>query len=146
MVAVVPRGAGVLVAALLITAGCIGGPSSTSPAPDSPTVTDTKSPVGTGGFPWDLRMRNYGNSTADMNVTVTYNKTGEEIFSRDTTLEPEENVDESLTFPEPGNYTVRATVSGTTREYTWYIEHTPPSWELIVTADDGEVYFTESVA
>lgn len=135
----------VVATTLLITAGCTGSPSSsTTTRLDSPSATDR--PVGTSDLPYDLRIRNYGNSTRTVTVTVTYDGTGEQVFSKSATLGPGERIDRELTFLDPGNYTVEATVNGTTYEYVWQLEVTPPSHELIVTTDGGDVYFTRSAA
>lgn len=138
----------VLLASLMATAGCFGGgPVSTSaPTNESPTATAAGSPVGTGDLPYDLRLRNYDKSTTTMNVTVTYTETGERIFAKEVTLDPDENTDFDLSFREAGNYTVNATVNGMTDEYVWKLESTPPSHELIVTTEDGDVLFLRSSA
>lgn len=130
---------------LLVAAGCTGGPPPATPTgPDSPSATER--PVGTGDLPYDLRIRNYENATRTVTVTVTFDGTGERIFSESARLGPGERIDRDLPFHDPGNYTVEATVDGTTYEYVWHLEVTPPSHELIVTADRGEVYFTRSAA
>lgn len=138
----------VLVALLVVTAGCMGdSPASTTPSTvESPTATATDSPVGTSDLPYDLRLRNYGESTTTMNVTVTHNETGERIFSEEVTIDPDEHADYDLSFAEAGTYTVESTVDGTTNEYAWELDHVPPSHELVVTADGEEVSFLRSAA
>lgn len=135
----------VVVAILLVAAGCTGGPPPATPTgPASPSATER--PVGTGDLPYDLRVRNYENATRTVTVTVTFDGTGEQVFSESATLDSGERIDRELSFRDPGNYTVEATVNGTTYEYVWHLEVTPPSHELIVTADGGAVYFTRSAA
>jgi len=153
----------VAVAALLVLAGCGGGvgtpssempsnsPTSTvdteSPTPaDEPTDTPTDEPVGTSGYETDLDVRSYEETSVSLNVSITRNQTGNVIFSENLTIEPDGVHNFDIPFPEPGNYTVRAVRNGTVYTYVWELEFTDPSYELIVEANDGQVYFGKSAA
>lgn len=144
-----------LLGLLIVTAGCLGSPSETTPTPtavpttvpsDGSPAATTDTPVGTADLPYDLRLRNYGDSATTVQVTVTYDGTGERIFSEEVTLDPGERADYDLSFMDAGNYTVEATANGSTDEYVWELGRVPPSHELIVTAEDDEVTFVRSAA
>lgn len=76
-------------ASVVTLAGCAGQDNpetvstdtTTTPADDSPTATTTESPVGTRDPPYDLRLRNNGDSMTSMAVTVTYTESDNQIFS-----------------------------------------------------------------
>jgi len=118
-----------------------------SPTPtDGLTETPTDEPVGTSGYETDLDVRSYEETSVDLNVMITRNETGEVIFRENLTVGPNDVYDFDIPFPEPGNYTVRAVRNGTVYTYVWELEYTDPSYELIVEANDREVYFGKSAA
>ena len=150
----------VLIAVLITSSGCVGmNPSTDSPTPTpTPTVEPTETvptptPIPTVeptetvyDLPYDLRIRNYGNETTKMEITMRYNRTGDEVFREETTLEPDEQADYNISFEGAGNYTVTATTGDASDEYVWHVESSPPSHELIATADGREIRFVRSAA
>lgn len=135
-------------AVLVVLAGCGSAPA-TEPADtatEPPTPTATDEPVGTSGYETDLDVRSYEEEPVTLNVSITRNETGEQIFQENLTVGPDDVYDFDLPFPEPGNYTVRAVREGTVYTYVWELEQTDPGYELIVEANDGQVYFGKSAA
>lgn len=157
-----------VVAALLLTAGCAqfgttpgpstGVPTATPtetprPATGTPTPTasepseTTREPVGTGSVPHDLTVLNAREEAVTLDVTVVRNATGDRIFVREVALGQSESRHYEVQFPVTGNYTVRTTVGGATYEYAWEVERVPLSYVLQVTArPDGEVTYGRTAA
>ena len=135
----------VLIAVLITSSGCVGlNPSTDS---STPTPTPTVEPTETvRDLPYDLRIRNYGNETTKVEITMRYNRTGDEVFKEEMTLEPDERADHNISFEGAGNYTVTATTGDVSDEYVWHVEYSPPSHELIVTVDGREITFVRSTA
>lgn len=165
----------ILVVALLLSAGCLGyGPSAdqsateTTEVTETPTsvetaettrtdeggstevtpttTTETDEPIGTSGAPYDLVLKNYGNRTITVNISVVQNTTNESVFDTTVTLGADGDRDFDVPFPETGNYTIRVTLDGTTHSTVWEVEVLPPSYEIIISVDDGEVSFIGSTA
>lgn len=161
----------VLIVTLLLSAGCLGGGSATGDSPtgttdateaaptvetevkrtagtqtSTPTVVDTDEPVGTAGSPDEVVVKNYENRSVAVRAVVVRNATNTSILDMTMTLgvDGERNLDTN--FPEPGNYTIRATVDGTTHTTTWEVEVVPLQYQIVVAVEDGEVRFTGSTA
>lgn len=138
-----------VVIALVLLAGC------SQPVPNarsqSPTVSDspteTTSAVGTGDLPYDLTVRNFRDHEVTLDVTVSANNSGDILFERTLTLAPDASEDFDLQFPGAGEYTILTRENETSYRYVWHVERTPPSFEVIVTADSrGNVTYLESSA
>ena len=152
----------VLIAVLITSSGCVGldpftdsstptptptvEPTETAQTP-TPTPTPMVEPTETVyNLPYDLRIRNWGNETTKVEITMRYNRTGDEVFREEMTLEPDERADHNISFEGAGNYTVTATTGDVSDEYVWHVEYSPPSHELVVTVDGREITFVRSTA
>ena len=152
----------VLIAVLITSSGCVGlDPSADSSTPTptptveptetaqtpTPTPTPMVEPTETVyNLPYDLRIRNYGNETTKVEITMRYNWTGDEVFREEMTLEPDERADQNISFEGAGNYTVTATMGDVSEDFVWRVKSSPPSHELIVTIDGREIRFVRSAA
>lgn len=137
----------VVAIALVLFAGCAqpvqNGTARPPTSSDSPI--ETTSPVGTGDLLHDLTVRNFRDDEVTLDVTVTANRSGGVLFQRTLALAPNASEDFDLQFPDTGKYTILTRENGTSYEYVWHVERTPPSFEVIVTASSrGNVTYLES--
>lgn len=152
----------VLVASLLVTAGCVAGPSASADAgPTTYTVptnategpVDTVdpsghagTPVGTASLPYDLSLSNRRNASVEMTLAVFDTGTGERVFYEEAALDAHETVHYDLPIDQ-GTYAVRTRVGDSAQTHRWTVESTPPSTALVVAAQPGgDVGFVESAA
>jgi|GEM_PF-1443659 len=157
-----------LVVVLLVSAGCLGTGADTvqsptptvvdtptpvddtetepgktsSPSSEATTVTETDEPVGTAGLTHDTGVQNLGSRSVTVTLSVVQNVTGESLLNTTVTLGTYESRRYDVQFPDTGNYTLRASLDGTTRTTSWTLDRRDPSYAVVVLVDDGTVSFS----
>jgi len=78
---------------------------------------------------------------ATVTLRIVRNATNQSVFDTTVTVAADNNRKFDVPFPAPGNYTIRATLDGTTHTMVWDVQRVEPSYAVLVSVRDGTVSF-----